>query len=110
MSQRDLTDCATFTNQAWQARLEAVKSRLFKAKTIDPRFGSAEQRVQRLVESQDRWKTWTKGDCDPQAEGSKGGSMHGMEVQLCLSRHAAQRGIELEALTFWWGKSFNLPE
>ena len=110
MSQHDLNDCAYFSYRAWDARRIAARTRLFGARTIDPRFGRAEPRVQKLEESERRWDEWSEADCEMQVPSSEVGSMKAMERALCLSSHAAHRALELEALEFWWAKMFKLPE
>ena len=110
MSQHDLNDCAYFSYLAWDARRSAVRTRLLGAKTIDPRFGRAEPRVQKLEESARRWDEWNEADCEMQVPSSEVGSMKAMERALCLSSHAAHRALELEALEFWWAKMFKLPK
>lgn len=107
-SQRDLNDCAVFSRKAWEKRLDTVRAQLLGAQTIDPKFGRAEPMVEQLRKSERRWREWSEADCEMQAAGSKGGTIHTMLLSLCLSNHAAQRALELEALTFWWEKSFKL--
>ena len=107
MSQRDLNDCAAFSRRAWEKRLDNVRSQLLSATTIDPKR-PAEPMVKRLQESERRWREWSEADCELQAAGSRGGTMHQMQLGLCHSNHAAHRAIELEALVFWWEKSFKL--
>lgn len=107
MSQRDLNDCAAFSRKAWEKRLDAVRSRLFSAATIDPER-PAEPMVERLRESDRRWREWSEADCELQAHRSSGGSMHQLELFICHSNHAAHRAIELEALVVWWDRVFKL--
>jgi len=109
MSQRDLNDCAAFSRAAWTKRLEAALSQLLGAKTIDPKFGQAEPEIERLRESNERWRAWNVADCELQAgDAEGGGTMRSMELDLCLSDHAAHRALELEGLIFWWDKKFKL--
>jgi uncharacterized protein YecT (DUF1311 family) len=110
MSQRDLNDCAAFSRRAWEKRLDVALSQLLGAQTIDPKkFGRAEPEVERLRQSNQRWREWNEADCELQAgDAEGGGTMRSMQRDLCLSAHAAHRALELEALIFWWDKSFKL--
>jgi uncharacterized protein YecT (DUF1311 family) len=109
MSQRDLNDCAAFSRRAWEKRLDAALSQLLGAQTIDPKFGQAEPEVERLRESDRRWREWNEADCELQAgDAEGGGTMRSMQRDLCLFEHAAHRALELEVLIFWWEKSFKL--
>lgn len=107
MSQRDLNECAHYSRRAWEKRLETVRSQLLGAKTIDPKW-QAEPMVERLRESERRWREWNDADCELQSAQSRGGTMHQMHLNLCHSNHAAHRAIELEALVFWWDRMFKL--
>ena len=109
MSQRDLNDCAYFSRYAWEDRLTKVRAWLLRAKTIDAKFGEAGPMVERLKESERRWEEWNKADCEMQAALSEGGTMHSMEIGICLSDHAAHRARELEGMSFWWSKVYDLP-
>ena len=110
MSQRDLNECAFFSQQAWESRLALTKSRLMAAK-IHPLMGmNPEPRKRSLSESDRRWEDWNKADCEMQTGGSVGGTMHRYQLAICLSDHAAHRALELDGLLFWWGKLFELPE
>jgi uncharacterized protein YecT (DUF1311 family) len=109
MSQRDLNECAHFSRRAWEKQLEAAMSQLLGAMTIDPKFGVADPEVERLRESDRRWREWNDADCELQAgDVEGGGTMRRMLLDLCISNHAAHRALELDGLIFWWEKSFKL--
>jgi uncharacterized protein YecT (DUF1311 family) len=107
-NQHAMNDCSSLSKQAWEARLAQVVEQFRGAKTIDPKFGTAEPVVQRFQESQQRWVAWNQADCELQAGPAPGGSMRPMLLDLCLSDHAANRALELEGMAWWWGKSFKL--
>lgn len=107
-SQHALNDCASFSKQAWEARLSVARALLMGARTVDIRFGTPDRLVALLAASERRWDDWNRADCDMQAKISEGGSLHRYELYICLSNHAAHRAIELETLVEVWRKIFRL--
>ena len=108
-SQRDLNECAYFSRSAWEARLDKIRARLLGA-TVHPNGTEDPVPRKRLLSESDRqWIAWNKADCEMQLV-DQGGSMLPMLTHLCFSRHAAHRAMELEDLSFWWGKAYGLPE
>lgn len=107
-TQLALNECTSASLEAWRSRAKAFLNLLLSAKTIDPKFGRAEPYVEQLRESQQRWVAWNRSDCDLQSAKSIGGSIHPMEMNICLLDHFAFRALELEDLSFWWKKSFKV--
>lgn len=103
-----MNDCATFSRLAWEYRLALTTKRLTAAKQSDTAFPSPSQHIAMLIASEQRWDAWNGPDCEMQAALSQGGTYHRYDLDICLSNHAANRAIELEALGETWGKIFNL--
>ena len=102
-SQRDMNDCSAFSNAAWEARIASTISRFLSAKSTETRlFAKTEEAKQQLTQSQRRWSEWNAADCEFQAQGTEGGSMHPFATSICLSDHAAVRAIDLQELIEWW--------
>ena len=62
-----------------------------------------------LRASDDLWDRWNKADCEMQVSG-QGGTMLPMLENLCFGEHASHPALELDALVFWWDKSFEFSE
>ena len=109
MSQHDINDCSYFSEEAWKARLVAIRLRLMAAKAHPLMRESPEPMKRMLNESDSRWNDWNVADCEIQSRFTEGGSMHPLEMNLCLSDHAAHRTLELERWAFWWDHAYDLP-
>jgi len=107
-SQRQMNDCATFSRLAWEDRRALAAKRLISAQQSDIIFPSPSRHIVMLIASEKAWRAWNVSDCEMQAALSQGGTYHRYDLDICLSNHAANRAIELEALSETWGKIFNL--
>ena len=93
--------CAGYSRAAWEERIGAVIGRL---QALIQKTGRARPTPRALASSQKRWQGWSEDDCDMQTEGSNGATLHPMEMDLCLSDHAAARTLELEQLERIWSR------
>lgn len=101
MSQRDMNECAAFSQRAWEDRLAAIRLVLLRAKGAEgPDDTHASLRGQ-LSENEPQWDKWNERDCELRASLFKGGTMQPFEKRMCLSRHAANRALELESFNGW---------
>ena len=102
-SQRDMNECSAMSYAAWNGRIADTMASFVSAKGVDTRLGpKAEEAKHQLVESQQRWSEWNAADCELQAKGTEGGSIHPFTVSICLSDHAAVRALDLQRLIEWW--------
>jgi uncharacterized protein YecT (DUF1311 family) len=99
--QQTMNTCAGFARAAWDARITGVVERL---QALITKTGRTRPTPRSLASSQRRWQGWSEDDCDMQTEGSRDGVLHPMEVDLCLSDHAAARTRELEQLERIWSR------
>jgi uncharacterized protein YecT (DUF1311 family) len=101
MSQRDLNECAAYSQRAWERRLAAIRLVLLRAKGAEgPDDTNASLRRQ-LKENEPQWDKWNERDCEIQASLFKGGSMQPFIKMMCLSSHAANRAVDLESFNAW---------
>lgn len=102
-SQHDENDCSSMSYKAWRIRIDDTVAHFNRTKNSNTRLGDvAEATKRRLVESQVQWNQWNEFDCQVQAAGTEGGSIHPMTISMCLSNHAAERAIDLQRLIDWW--------
>ena len=102
MSQKDLTACASFSRRAWEARLAEVRAMLREEDPANSGRAYLLPLLRKLRESDRHWDAWSADYCALQSERSRGGSIHGMQVDRCLADHAAYRAWELEGLAEDW--------
>jgi uncharacterized protein YecT (DUF1311 family) len=102
MSQRDMNECAAFSQRAWEKRLADIRLVLLRTKGADsPNNAHAGLRRQ-LSKNEPQWDRWNERDCEIRASIFKGGTMQPFEKRMCLSRHAANRALELESFFSGW--------
>jgi uncharacterized protein YecT (DUF1311 family) len=101
MSQRDMNECAAFSQRAWEKRLAAIRLILLGPNSAEePDDTNARLRGQ-LSENEPQWDKWNERDCELRASFFKGGTMQPFEKRMCLSNHAANRALELESFNGW---------
>jgi uncharacterized protein YecT (DUF1311 family) len=98
---KDMNDCADYARAGWDDRLGAGMDRL---QQIMDQTARTKPAPRALVASQKKWRAWSLADCEIQTEATRGGALHPMDVDLCLSGHAAARALELEQLASIWGR------
>jgi uncharacterized protein YecT (DUF1311 family) len=96
-----LLNCAGFDRAAWDDRLAAAMDKLQSVMTQTRRTQPAPSA---MAASQKKWRSWSEADCETQTKATRGAELHPMEVNLCLSDHAAPRALELDQLAALWGR------
>jgi len=101
MSQRDMNECAAFSQKAWEGRLAAIRLVLLRVRSGEgPGDTNASLRRQ-LRENEPQWDKWNERDCEIRASIFKGGTMQPFAKRMCLASHAANRALELESFSGW---------
>jgi len=100
-TQQTMNACAGYSRAAWDERIVAVVGRL---QALMEKTGRTRPTPRAINSSQKRWQGWSEDDCEMQTEGSRDGTLHPMEVDLCLADHAAARTRELEQLERIWSR------
>jgi hypothetical protein len=101
MSQRDLNECAAFSQRAWEKRLAAIRLVLLRAKGAEGSDDTNASLRRQLRENEPQWDKWNQRDCEIRASFFEGGTLQPFEKRMCLSRHAADRALDLESFNAW---------
>jgi uncharacterized protein YecT (DUF1311 family) len=101
MSQRDLNECAAFSQRAWEKRLAAIRRVLLRARGAEGSGDTNASLRRQLRENEPQWVKWNERDCEIRASFFEGGTLQPFAKQMCLSRHAAIRALELESFNGW---------
>lgn len=104
-SQLELNQCSGYSRAAWERRLTMIEDELTTLSQMPkpPMYSPPGVDLgARLKKSIALWHEWNDADCALQSATSIGGTMHALELGLCLSDHTAERVQELRSIRDWW--------